>query len=284
MTGPVGVRNSVGPRPSGSGSIYDADAQDYFDRAEAFGGTFDQSAINAAYTEVYCKSKLSEYVSTLKFLGIWSKLVEIYLLSGVTWPGVFAKLKYATVSALTNNGFTATDYTAAGSGAGLQGSTSGELLTGLLDSTLIADSKSFGVYATGIGYTNSLLISASSAGSIGPFIARPVGGDVNWGNPGESAFAYFADALPGFFISSRLAPNDSRSFKNGVQITQDTTTPAASNTANQWRLFSRGDNGAFKGDDKIACGFVGNGLSSAQVSLLSTATNELMTAIGANVY
>jgi hypothetical protein len=127
------------------GGGYDTDAADYFSRAEALGGSFD---IDGTYTESVVKTAISDFVAICKTDGTWSKITEAYLLAGVDFSGLMAKLKYDTTATLTNNGFVSGDYQAVSSGAGLTGDGSIYLGTSLVDNTLSANDKSFGIYLT----------------------------------------------------------------------------------------------------------------------------------------
>ena len=144
---------------------FDPDAQDYFDRAEALGGTFDATSVDPIYTEQYNKTITNALVKALKGnpdeLGalttalpgnitasnLWAnKITEIYLFGGVSFNGLMTKLKYKTEQILINSGFNSSDYIPVGNTAGLYGDGLNMLFTDPI--VAVAHNLFFGIYIT----------------------------------------------------------------------------------------------------------------------------------------
>lgn len=288
VAGPTAKPVAVAGSSAGGAASYDTDALDYFTRAEALGGSFNLSGINATYTEAYVKSAISTFVAGCKTDSTWTKITEAYLLSGVTFGGMLAKLKYTGTATLTNANFVTGDYVAAGSGAGLKGDGSTKyLITNLNDNVLSQDSKSFGCYpttaptSTFMAYMNARATPRWELGSdtvastvrvYAPFV--------------DAAIAVASQNTPGMIIASRRGVNDIEVYKNGASVATDTSTAAASTADVVWHLFSQNNNGTPAGysDARMSLAFLGSGLTTADALAFSTRVNTLMTALGANAY
>lgn len=265
---------------------HDRDAQDYFDRAEALGGSFEQRSDPDNVFEPYSananKRQVSNFIEGLKDDGVWDKLTEVYLLAGVSFDGLMAKLKYDTVPTLTNNGFVEADYKPVGAAGGLKGDRSSkELATGFLDSSLAVSHKHIGSYATEESSTalaNSIATGGSSGtesfyqishGSGNRRIRFPIA-SADSGNT--------SDPSAGHLIASRISDTNVRGFYNGSEFFADSSSATAIASDNQYTLFAR--NGAGYSDERIAFAHIGTGLTESEALKLSNRTTELMTALG----
>jgi hypothetical protein len=256
----------------------DPDALDYFSRAEALGGSFDQTAINALYTEAYIKSAISDCIAGLKTDAVWSKITELYLHAGVTFPGLMAKVKHAGTATLTNNGpYVAGDYLAAGVGAGLKSASLKWLGTSFLDA--ISYNGSISCYVKNapanqhpIGLLNvSLVKSIRPNGSPGWFYWKQGPDQVSFGSSHSS----------GYFIGSARAINDLQAYRNGVSTGFTTNAPDSVATGYEFVL-SRA--GAINYQGEMIAAHIGTGLTTTNAQNLSSRINTLMTALGCNVY
>ena len=270
-------------------SAYDSDAQAYFTAVETAGGSFDLSGIDPTYTESYVKTAHSNFYAGLKADGLWGKLTEFYLLAGKTFGGLTVKGK--GTGSLTNNNFVSGDWLGAGSGAGLTGNGSSKYLdTGLLDSSLSADDKSFGVYVTlgGADSYQGLMMAESGTDSWG-VIGTPTG-DNNTRQariPNSDAPVYGTSGVQtGLFTGSRRGVNDVEVYENGLSVATDTSTASATNATVSYYLFSRNDDGVSElfSNATLTFAHAGTGLTDTDASNLSTRVNTLMTSLGCNVY
>jgi hypothetical protein len=265
---------------------YDADALDYFSRAEALGGSFDQSGISATYSEAYVKTAISDMIVGLKADGVWSEIIELYLLTGVTFGGLMAKVKHAGTATLTNtsNNFVAADYIAAGSGAGLKGNGSNKSLTTVKTHGTLG---SFGIYRT-------------EKETTGTFFGESDGSAVNRfffdGNGAGGAIRYYygqnvgvnGNTDNGFLAVSRVSSTSLRAYRNTVVAGSNGSgiTPTA-NTTTRFALFARilaPDSVQSLSNLRMSFAYVAQPLDDTQALNLSARVNTLMTALGCNVF
>jgi hypothetical protein len=267
----------------GMSGTYDADAIDYFARAEALGGSFDLTAVNAAYNELYVKSAISNFVAGCKSDAIWTKITEFYLLSGVTFSGVLAKLKHAGTAAITNTGpFVSGDYLAAGSGAGLKSNGSTKYLdTGL--SILSVNKSSFGMHAYVSELASALSMMMGSSYTATGNSDRLYIGEAGFGNQAAcgNLFPTFATTTVGHYSMETSGTTLHRRVKNGILETELNTWNNDGFQAGTFNIF-RGS-GAI-GDDRLAWSAITTAFTVSERLAFAIRTNALMTALGANVY
>lgn len=105
------------------GSLYDPDALDYFNRAEALDpNAFDLDGfVSGLYPDVV-KGYWNTFVTSLKVDGTWDQIDELCPLSGVTFGAITAKLKHSGNSTTTLVNFVSGDHVPAGTLPGLKGS------------------------------------------------------------------------------------------------------------------------------------------------------------------
>lgn len=290
--------NAVGEATSNIAEIVlddsDADALDYFSRAEGLGGSFDQSLISGTYTAEYVKDAITAFVAGCKTDSIWTKLTEVYLLGGVSYAGLMAKLKYDSVATLTNNNFVSGAYIAAGSNLGVIGDANTRTLSTGFDSLGSVD-QSLSAYVTAAAsLTNSqIYIGSYGTASAGHFL-----GQVNSGNQEAYQSSSNADATSyagttvarrnGFLTGSCRTTTDREMYRNGASTNQNTSSFAAPLGPHPLSIFGGYNYVALTHglitNARISFAHIGTGLTSAEVLLLSNRVNTLMTALGGNVY
>lgn len=271
-----GIFNTSSTPSGGESPSYDVDAQDYFTRAEALGGSFDLSSINVSYTESYIKTAISDFITTCKSDGTWTKVTELYLMSGVTFAGLTAKLKYNVTSTLTNNGFVAGDYLAAGSGAGLTGDGSSDIGSNLPFSELDFNAYGYGYYQIAVGSGTTIPMHwVNSTNEIVDYGASTFSFRID-GNSLSTGFI-----AQGVLLGTKRSSGDVEVYVNG----SSNATGAATSTAptSNLTLYSRGGTGLYS-NGKFTSFFVITGFSDTDASNFSSALNTLMTAFGCNVY
>mgnify|MGYP003637580038 CR=1 FL=1 len=265
----------------------DPDALDYFARAEALGGSFDQSAINATYTTDYVKTAISNCVTGLKVDGVWDDITEAYLMVGVSFGGITAKLKHAGTAVVTNNNFVTGDYTGAGSGGGLTGDASTKYMeTGLVDSVLAVDDKSLSTYAALAGANDKYFMAVRSETEQNrQYTIANIGGDFLGRCPETSATIATGEAAVGHCIMTRRADNDVEIYVNGISKGTDTSTSDAVSASEDYYLFALNLEGsaAVHSDGTMTFAHLGAGLTDAQASDLTDRVEALMDALGSGV-
>jgi len=256
---------------------YDADALDYFTRAEALGGSFNQTAISGTYTEAYIKARISDFVAGCKTDGVWTKLSEVYLYSLVSFDGLMAKLKHAGTATITNTNFVSGDYLAAGANAGLTDGVSKSLNLnfnpiGLTDACL-------GMYLQTNDSTGNGRLMGARTGVNPDFRFVSVGSSsVNFfGGNGTTVTGTAAGV--GHFTGTAII-NSQVLYKNGSSIASATTAIYEMPNVNLFGLEINGLVGDTTCRQSMA--YVGRLLTAGEVSSLHTRVNTLMTAIGAN--
>ena len=271
----------------GGSPAYDPDALDYFSRAEALGGSFDQSGINATYTEAYVKQAISNFIAGCKTDAIWTKLTEVYLLGGVTFGGLMAKLKHAGTATLTNTGpFVTGDYLASGSGAGLQGNGSTKFLRTSYNLPSSLTEISLSAYLASADGSGGRGWIGAAVSADGAFLGRAVSGNNDTFQFCTVTGSYAdvpAGTRDGFFIGSATSLTDRVLYRNGVSIASSSSS-AAPTVTEELCLFSVRNTGVTLSAARIAFAHIGTGLTPTDVGNLSTRVTALLMAIGANVY
>jgi len=254
------------------GPLFDSDAKVYFERAEALGGSFDLTSVDPTYTELYVKRAISDFVEGCKADGIWTKISEAYLMSGVTWDGIRAKLKYSGASTLVNNGFSSSDYVPAGSAAGLTGNGSTKNLE------------------TGVqGWKGSFSAYVHSSVASNFYIANNQGGaNRNYGiQKGSFQIGGSMGSIPSaqqYIVCTFDGSNPPDAYIDGLYQTTASAGSIDTNTnwSNNWTIFSFG--GIKYHSGRISFAHLGSYMSATEVGYLSSRVNALMTALGCNVY
>jgi hypothetical protein len=267
---------------------WDADAADYFARATALGGVFDQSQINPTYHASYVKQNISNFIKGCKDDNIWMKLTELYLLAGVSFGGLMAKLKHAGTAALTNVGpFVTGDYLAAGSGGGLVGNgTTKWLNTGFNIQNILPNDFAFSRYRTVFGTGQEV----SCVFTIDPYEVFSIASvsttraTIDLGIIGARV-----DHIPGstgFVIGTRRGNTDREAYLNGSSAGTNTDNQPLAGTGESFTfaLYNRGGSSFGISNSRMTFAHIGTGLTDTDAANLSTRTNALMTALGANVY
>jgi len=111
----------------------------YISQVKAAGGAIGSEA----YSDLYSKQRLNDFIVALRDIGVWDATLEMYLFGGpVDFAGSLVKLKtYRGISnTLTNNAFVAGDLNQTGPLLGLKGDGPTYLSTGLLDTIIPVDS------------------------------------------------------------------------------------------------------------------------------------------------
>jgi len=209
--------------------------------------------------------------------------------SSSIWIDSITLTKVPTKS-LTNNNFVTGDYLGVGTGAGLTGDGSTKYLdTGLLDSSLSADDKSFGAYITSLPtITPSTMMGsrANTPSQLGSsFVFTGVGTQTTYA-PQPDCTINITEASAFHATVSRRGVNDVEAYANGSSVGTDTSTASATGLAQEWFLFARNFNGSpnSHSDPTLTFAHIGTGLTDTDASNLSLRVNKLMYDLGCNTY
>jgi hypothetical protein len=276
----------------------DLDAVDYFARVAAAGGIF----ASAAYTDRHTRQSILNWFTACKDLGVYNKIAEAYLFVGPSYAGVYQKLKHAGVPALTNVNFSSSNHVQAGTGSGLKGNASScRLETGWFpNSVMTTNTGSLGIYAEDMEITTGgrgFIMTADAALGTAPHCAilndstvRRGAISSHWSSP-TSLLITVAQVATAFEVVSRVSATDFRWFRNGTQLGATNTLTNAGITSGSLGLFSfryGTGTGSYSHNSFSAMrakfAFAGTGLTTDDVSNLTTATNGLLTDLGSNVF
>jgi len=212
----------------------------------------------------------------------------------VDFPGVLAKLKYASGATLTNNGFVAGDYLAAGSAAGMTGDLSSYFDTGC-PMNVYSTTLSLGVYYTATTSTDS------SRYALGGYDSLNAGAKIYIYHQGGSVRRLIVQIASntttlilgnpdtaGFALGSYRDATDLEGYLNGVSKTTYSLSDILVTSASHNFYFMGANNGGNTSytptDCTVSFGMIGSGLTDTEAGYLSSRVNALMTALGCNVY
>lgn len=261
----------------------DSDFRDWLNRIIAVG-------------EVPVKNNISAvgvFVNSLKTQGLWAKLQEIYILAGVTnFNSIFQKLKYITWPALTNSGCTSTDYKASGVNAGIAASgVSKFIYTSVQYTDLTVGNRSLGVYETkrntAASFYSTLMGRAGGGGNtaFGPGVDQSNNGSqyrfMDTTSPTALGIAGALDIPAGFFAGSEKSNTAILRASNAV--TSNSFTPGTLNGNSSYTISGALGGGGWS-PSTVSFGFMGQGLTIAEMATLDSLVNTLMTSLGCNIY
>jgi hypothetical protein len=262
---------------SGTGTVYDHDAETYFSALTTAGASL-TTAIESAF---------STFVVTLKSASIWSKISVLYPFIGGTATTHAINAKNPGTYDITWNG------TLTHSANGVQGD--GSTGYGLLDiktsSAASGSSASVSIYSR----TSSSLAAVIEIGSYDSGLAFQLAAGTSAANQCTclggiytTSYAYASTnyGTAGCFISNRNSLTSLTLYRNGTSIATNTATSSGNlpgiNMAICARRYSTSTINGFS-SRQISFAHVGSGLTSDQVTTLNSAIVTLQTALSRNV-
>jgi len=266
------------------GASVDADAQAYFDRVEAAGGTI--SASN--------KTAYNDFVVTMKALNNslsgsteWASILELWLPIHNTHASLLApalvKAKYPAgkLASLTNSNFVFGDYTLANS---LQGNNTSKLLT----TDMTPNDLSHSDYHNSLSYnqaspstTTGGLPTLLSAGNNAGFDVRWIQGTLGMTQTSNS-ISMTMDASAGnsgVMIYNAIAANNYRSYFRGINVITNTSAHSAFSNANAITVYGT-NNPFYWFNGNVWHYSFGTKFDTANMVSINTAFRTLLTALG----
>ena len=250
-----------------------AETTSWISRVQGLGGqptTTGKAAIDAFFVAI----KSQSYYSKIKLLQLFAGTTTI--------ASAMAPLLHPTNTAASLSGFSSSDYTASGSGAGIQGNGTGYIDHSYspfgsspgFDSAIGTYSKttaSFDGYDVGYVVSGSARLDIIIRYSNGNFFADSF-------DQSNGRLSAAAPAGVGFAIASRISASDFRYYYNGSQVAIDTLTVATMpSTVSSFYSFYGGLASGFPPSTrKLAFSFAATGLTSTEVSDFSTAVATLV--------
>jgi hypothetical protein len=248
-----------------SGPSYDADAQAFFDRVTAAGGSLTTTEKDATNT----------LVITMKADGTWTPMLAIYPMVGASAAACAQNLKSSSFTTTFSSG-----WTFASSGITPNG-TSAFADTGLNQSTNLTDTNLHcSYYANGGSFTGS-------DGSIGIstsqtfLLLRP---SAIYFNQCDADYSIYATSNFGFYCGSRSSSSSRIGYFNGTSVL--TSTFGVNSTSSLNYYFGAANNAgiaAFFSSLKTAFVTIGTGLTGTQNANLYTAVQAFQTTLSRQV-
>jgi hypothetical protein len=268
----------AGQLPTQLGNNLDPDAQAFFDRVTAAGGTLSETEQNAILT----------LVQNLKDYDIWSSMKAIYPMVGASAAACAQNLKSSSFTGTFTSGWTFASTGVTGNGV------SAYMSTNFIPSSDYTSATNFGLF---------LYTSSTTAGATDRDMGIFTGGNLpslsltsKDGTTSKTDLFNFAGRISvggynveGFYTGSRTASNSAKLFRNGTSIG---TTTAAAGTAPSIFLVLGGANlspsNPITSVDVFSAktfSFAGtcDGLTDTQASNFYTAVQAFQTTLSRNV-
>ena len=268
----VGVGVRIGGRTAVGGG-FDADAQAFFDRVTAAGGTLSTTEKNAT----------NQLVLDMKSAGIWSSMKAVYPMVGASAAACAQNLKSSSFTGTFSSG-----WTFASTGVTPNG-TSAYMSTGFVINTEQASANNFslGVYSGTIGSSAGGKCSLGAFnGSIETIITIRFSGNIAYLVIGETTYnnQFSNTDTHGFYVANRNTTNRAQAWKNGVKIVDVANTPGGKQTNQLYLGAENGSTTPISYDDKRnQFAFMSDGLSDANQSNLYTAVQAFQTTLSRQV-
>jgi hypothetical protein len=249
----------------GSLIVYDGDAQAFFNRVTAAGGTL-------SLTEIFA---LNQLVLDFKSAGIWTSMKAIYPMVGASAAACAQNLKSSSFTGTFLGGWTFSS-----SGATPNG-TSGYMRTGVIPSaSLSLNSAHLSCYINFTLSTNQFLMGSSNGSTQAIYIANYGFAAVNNGNEGATNVI---NQL-GLFTNSRTASNAFSQLKNGSALNNFTTTSTGLNGQEIYvGSYNFGGTLINPSVSRTAFSSIGDGLTNGQVATMYTAIQTFQTSLSRQV-
>jgi hypothetical protein len=267
---------------SSSGVNQVSEANAWLARVRAKGSDVSTPAVSAVDT----------FLRALSSDGIGSKIDLIHVYAGITtFAGVVCPVRHPANTDATLTGFSSGNYTASGSGAGLQGA-NGRLVNHNYDIFTYHSGFSFlmGVYVKdfiprsgggGDGY--EAFCGANGSGKDWYLSQYLNDGYISQGAGQLNVTGYAPGTGPGFWAGSRISSTDLRFWAKGAQrgSTQTSTATNASGIGSLISFANRATSGSVDTQSKLIVSVAGDGLTTSELALLDSALATLSASLSA---
>jgi hypothetical protein len=253
----------------------DADAQAFFDRVTAAGGTLLVSEQNAINT----------LVTALKATSIWESMKAMYPMVGSSAVACAQNLKNSSFTGTFSSGWTFT------SNGSTPNGTSAYMNTGLnLNGTINPDNLHFSYYSR----TQNSSISGGAMGSgvnggdatyLAPYYVATIGKFFLSGLYSANAVGINNTTTTGLIVGSKTLINSRKLYLNSTLLATNSTsyTYTFSNNTVYLGALNYGSGAVFHTPFQCAFSSIGDGLSDSQVTDLYTAVQAFQTTLNRNV-
>lgn len=258
-----------------TGISAEPELSDWVSRVQGQGSDVTGAGVQAA---------VAAFIIGLKTDGLWPLAYRIGVYAGDALAALKAPLnntKGDTLDTLT--GFAGGDYTS----TGLVGGTAGKRLEtglGFFTAGLDLNDFSMGVYVRTTGSNVAPMGAATSGGALACYIYQASG--TTYCAVGDSGTQIIvAEAGAGFYLTSRIASNNHKLYRNGAQIGSTNTTPGASVTLFAFTVHSANNSASYPwpSGQSIPFYWFGRGLDATQQANLRTHVQTLQTSLSRQV-
>lgn len=253
----------------GSVSLYDADAQAFFDRVTTAGGTL--STLE--------KDAVNQLVLDLKSYSIWSKMKAIYPMVGASSAACAQNLKSSSFTGTFSSG-----WTFASTGVTPNG-TSAYMDTGLTPSTQLTLNSSHLSFYSRTNSNATEVEMGSETSTQGSLIEIRTAGVTYYRINSSGVYITYTDSdSRAFYISNRTASNVINGWRNSTKVATGTTISGILSTHNIY-VGSWNQNGLalFFSTKQCAFASIGDGLTDTEASNLYTAVQTFNTTLSRQV-
>ena len=249
----------------------DADAQAFFDRVTAAGGTLTQTE----------KDAVNVFVLDLKSNSLWTSMVAIYPMVGASAAACAQNLKSSSYTGTFTSG-----WTFASTGVTPNG-TSAYMNTGLNASTQLTNNNThLSIYSrtqdiTKSGLDISGIVGGNHFALTAYYAALSTGLSIQYFYPTDSATGY-ASSTQGHFVSSRISSTSNKLYRNSTTLGTNTITNMTVLPNTNMFLGANTQPGEYQ-NRQYALATIGNGLNDTQVSNFYTIVQAFQTTLSRNV-
>jgi hypothetical protein len=268
------VPSFFGFQKAGFGPTYDADAQAFFDRVTAAGGTLSLTEMNAT----------NQLVLDLKANSLWTPMKAIYPMVGASAAACAQNLKSSSFTGTFTSG-----WTFASTGVTPNGTSAYFNTTLVPNTSLTFNSISFGVYST----TNFSPTSNQSYGCTSANIYLPLVGSTFFPTKYVTGLAYSFNSpdilqsstgqdFSGMFQVTRTSATNAKLFRNNTQLAAVTTNSQTTQPTNSFVFGAlRASFVPFQDycNFEHAFAYIGDGLTDTQASNFYTAIQAMQTTL-----
>ena len=265
------VPSFFGFQKAGFGPTYDADAQAFFDRVTAAGGTL-------SLTE---QTATNQLVLDMKAAGIWSAMRAVYPMVGASAAACAQNLKSSSFT----GSFTSTGVTYSSNGITLNGSSGYMNSTIVPNTNLQLDSVHLSAYIRNNTASGGAMGCADNSLVNGLYLNPRFTNDTQYSRSNSNSGGGQANtAASGFWVSSRIASTGFKIFKSNTTFATETISTSG-RSANPIFVgaVELANFGIEYGNRNLALASIGDGLTDTQASNFYTAVQAFQTTLSRNV-
>ena len=265
----IGINTTLRVISGGGGPSYDADAQAFFDRVTAAGGTLTTTEKNAT----------NQLVLDMKSAGIWSAMKAVYPMVGASAAACAQNLKSSSFTGSFTSGWTFASTGVNGDGTSAYFDTALNTLTNL---TSTSTHLSFYVRNNTSGNSYDLANATHGGMTVNPtyLISRYVS-NLAYIGIADTTYATSVASFDsrGFWLGATNGSRAQNLYKNGSSVASGTGSGSFANNNLYLGAANGGGSPFFFSDKEYALASIGDGLNGTQASNFYTAVQAFQTTL-----